>query len=81
MDITLHIDDADGTMTVEANGQETPVKDINQALDAIKGYAAEAASNADVGIPAGTDDTGPDQMQKAEEQGMMQGYKGARSRG
>jgi anti-sigma factor ChrR (cupin superfamily) len=81
MDITLTINSG-GSMVVTAAEQETPVNSIDEALQAIKALAEQALSGAgnqapgaDMSVPDGSQPT-PDQLRDAQEQGMMQGFKG-----
>lgn len=80
MDITLRIGQQ-GDITVSANGTDTPVGSIDEALDSIRALAEEAMAGTSGGqqAPAPADMSGaPVDDQTAQEQGMMQGFKAPR---
>ena len=91
MDITLRISET-GEMTVIADGQETPVGSIDEAMASIKALADEALQGAggaggagpEPGADMGAPDEGaqsPAQALAAQELGMMQGFKSRAGKG
>ena len=78
MEIILKIDDQSGQITVSANGQETPVASLDEAISAIQAIAQEALGGAEQQAAAEgaqpAQPTADDQQAAAEEAAMMQNY-------
>ena len=81
MQIILNIDDQTGQITVSANGQDTPVESLDEAISAVQAIAQETlgAPGAEIngGDVAGPEQESPttDQLAAAEEGAMMRSYK------